>query len=272
MLSGIYVIYSLVSGKIYVGSTKNFVQRFAWHRMKLTKNDHVNDHLQSAWNLYGFDQFIFHPLEKCPENALKRREQWWINKFQANEREFGYNKTNAVRQESPAPEIAATHRAYWAALSEEERDARHAYKRTVEGRALLKHNADTLWANPAYRELMTTKVSATMTEMCARPEVAAQRGEVSRAYWSSNEARLQAGDRSAVRWIGLTEEERAQRTRGFRPRETTKILMGKSLKEWVADSGLPYGLLLSRYNRGDHSAAAMFAPSYRHAPRPDFTI
>lgn len=272
VISGIYVIYSLASEKLYVGSTKNFAQRFAWHRMKLTGNDHVNDHLQSAWNLYGRDQFIFHILEECPEDVLTRREQWWINKFKANQREFGYNKTNAVRQESPAPEISATHVAYWASLSDEEREARHAYKRTDEGRALLKQNADTLWAKPEYRELMTTKVSATMIELCSNPEVVAQRARVSREYWANEDARMEAGERSATRWAGRSDEERAKQTRGFRPRDTTKILMGKPLKEWARESGLPYGLLLSRFNRGDHTVAAMFAPTYRYKPRPDFKI
>jgi group I intron endonuclease len=272
VISGIYVIYSLASGKIYVGSTKNFTQRFAWHRMKLTGNDHVNNHLQSAWNLYGRDQFVFHILEECSEDVLVRREQWWINKFKSNQREFGYNKTNAVRQESPAPEISETHKAYWAALSDEERASRHAYKRTDEGRALLKQNADALWAKPEYRELMTTKVSATMTELCSDPAVAAQRAKVSREYWANEDARAQAGERSAIRWAGRTKEERATQTRGFRPRDTTKILLGKSLKEWAVESGLPYGLLLSRFNRGDHTPAVIFARTYRHKPRPNFKI
>src|ERR1700686_3431819 len=116
MISGIYVIYCLVSGKIYVGSTKNFSQRFSWHRLKLGHNDHVNAHLQSAWNKYGGDKFIFHILDRCPEDVLVRREQWWINTFRSNLKEFGYNKTNAVRQETPAPEMTEIHLAYWASL------------------------------------------------------------------------------------------------------------------------------------------------------------
>lgn len=61
--SGIYQIRNLNNGKVYVGSTKGFKQRFTQHLNSLKKGTHHNKHLQSAFIQDGTDSFIFEVLE-----------------------------------------------------------------------------------------------------------------------------------------------------------------------------------------------------------------
>ena len=61
---GIYCIINIISGDAYVGQThENFLRRYWHHRWKLRNNNHDNQHLQHAWNLYGEDNFDFVPIK-----------------------------------------------------------------------------------------------------------------------------------------------------------------------------------------------------------------
>jgi group I intron endonuclease len=57
----------------------NLKARFGAHRQSLRRGDHVNTHLQRAWNLYGEEAFVFEVLEECEVGRLIKREQWWID-------------------------------------------------------------------------------------------------------------------------------------------------------------------------------------------------
>ena len=87
---GIYKIENTVNNKVYIGQTKNFKNRWQHHKADLNRGDHKNIHLQSAWNKYGSDKFIFSIIEKCESN-LNDCEIYWIDKLNARNREFGYN-------------------------------------------------------------------------------------------------------------------------------------------------------------------------------------
>jgi group I intron endonuclease len=77
---GIYFIHNLANYKIYVGSTgSNFSDRWSVHLAHLRKNRHPNQHLQSAWSLYGENCFSFGVLEDCPKENRISREQWWFD-------------------------------------------------------------------------------------------------------------------------------------------------------------------------------------------------
>lgn len=67
--SGIYKIVNKVDGKYYVGSTKDFNNRWRTHKSTLSKNIHPNDYLQRAWNKYGEQSFEFIIIELT--NSLK---------------------------------------------------------------------------------------------------------------------------------------------------------------------------------------------------------
>lgn len=90
--SGIYKITNKINGKIYIGSAVNLSNRFATHQYALNNNKHKNSHLQSAWNLYGSEVFLFEVLELVEKNHLIEREQHYINLFNSSHREIGYNK------------------------------------------------------------------------------------------------------------------------------------------------------------------------------------
>lgn len=66
------------------------------HKTYLNNNSHINDHLQSAWNKYGADIFLFQVLEKinpADDEVLKQKEIDYIKKFKSYDRSFGYNRT-----------------------------------------------------------------------------------------------------------------------------------------------------------------------------------
>jgi len=84
--SGIYVIRNTINDRYYVGSTVDKRTRWAYHRWCLRRNKHPNPHLQSAWNLYGEDNFEFVWVQDVPEDQLLDVEQGWLDT-----NENGYN-------------------------------------------------------------------------------------------------------------------------------------------------------------------------------------
>ena len=82
-MSGIYRIVNQVNGKVYIGSTQNqFHKRWYEHRHSLKTNTHCNKHLQSAWNLYGEQNFLFEAIEECSKEHVLVREQFYLEMAQ----------------------------------------------------------------------------------------------------------------------------------------------------------------------------------------------
>lgn len=78
---GIYQIVNVSKERYYIGSTKNFQQRFKEHKEMLAGNRHHNQYLQNDFNnTHG--EFLFEILEICktPELGLIR-EQIWLDKI-----------------------------------------------------------------------------------------------------------------------------------------------------------------------------------------------
>jgi len=42
---------------------------------------------------YGINNFKLELIEKCKIIELDKKEQYWINKFQSNKADIGYNET-----------------------------------------------------------------------------------------------------------------------------------------------------------------------------------
>lgn len=91
----IYMIKNCVNGKVYIGSTGNITDRFGNHKRTLNKGIHSNEHLQNAWNKYGSDSFEFKTLMVCPDSERNHCEQMFIDLYNSQNREFGYNIRDA---------------------------------------------------------------------------------------------------------------------------------------------------------------------------------
>jgi group I intron endonuclease len=79
--SGIYKIYCIENGKMYIGQSCDIERRFKEHKkcLKSKKRKHNCAHLKNAWNLYGEDKFIFEIVEECDINIINEREQYYLD-------------------------------------------------------------------------------------------------------------------------------------------------------------------------------------------------
>jgi group I intron endonuclease len=76
---GIYKILNVINGKMYIGSSFNAINRLIAHRRCLLNGKHGNVVLQSAWNKYGPDAFVFKPFYRRDREELLAVEQRWID-------------------------------------------------------------------------------------------------------------------------------------------------------------------------------------------------
>lgn len=88
---GIYLITCKPTGKVYVGQSKNIKVRKSQHLSKLIAGQHYNSYFQNAFNKYGRDNFSFRVLENCKDEILTEREEFWINFYNSNKAEYGFN-------------------------------------------------------------------------------------------------------------------------------------------------------------------------------------
>lgn len=88
---GVYAVKNTKNNKRYIGSSSDLSVRKSNHFCKLRDTNHYNTYLQEDYNLYGKENFIFEVLEYCKKEELIEREQYWMDKFQSYNREFGYN-------------------------------------------------------------------------------------------------------------------------------------------------------------------------------------
>lgn len=98
-ICGIYCIYNIINGKIYIGSSIDVIHRQYKHKNDLDKDNHYNDYLQNSYNKLGKDAFRFVLLEECEESSLIVSEQDWIDFCHSDNVQFGYNLAKADRSE-----------------------------------------------------------------------------------------------------------------------------------------------------------------------------
>lgn len=87
--TGIYAIRNKKTRKCYVGSAAEIEKRWSVHRHHLRKNKHHSTKLQRSWNKHGESCFTFRILERCSLKMLARREQYWMDHYDAHRN--GYN-------------------------------------------------------------------------------------------------------------------------------------------------------------------------------------
>ena len=94
--SFVYCIHCLLTGKKYIGSSKNLIQRIKGHykpsQWKSKKTPLYDDMI-----LYGKEHFIWGVLEKVEEEEMLDREKYWIQKY--NTIVEGYNQFRPYRTE-----------------------------------------------------------------------------------------------------------------------------------------------------------------------------
>ncbi|QAU03926.1 hypothetical protein Henu6_gp121 [Acinetobacter phage Henu6] len=94
MSGGIYKIVNTINNKVYIGSAKNFVERYKRHLKDLQMNKHINVHLQRAYIKYGEKSFNFVILESLGEynrSEYFKHENKWMSFYDSRNYKNGYN-------------------------------------------------------------------------------------------------------------------------------------------------------------------------------------
>lgn len=81
---GIYKITNIFNGRFYIGSAKEFKNRWVNHYSSLKKNKHHNKFLQNDFNKYGEKMFLFEVIEVMENHSTEQRrlrEQYYIDQF-----------------------------------------------------------------------------------------------------------------------------------------------------------------------------------------------
>jgi len=88
---GIYALYNIENGKIYVGSSIDMYTRTRRHLSDLKNGKHYNRYLIRAYKKYG-NSIIPVVLEIVKNReSLIEREQYWIDHFESYNNKVGYN-------------------------------------------------------------------------------------------------------------------------------------------------------------------------------------
>lgn len=93
--NGVYRIINTINGKFYIGSSSNkygITRRFIQHKFHLNRGTHVNKYLQSSWDKYGKEVFVFEILEVVDKiNCVIEREQYYLDFYKTYNQNIGYN-------------------------------------------------------------------------------------------------------------------------------------------------------------------------------------
>lgn len=81
---GIYQMRNAVTGRVYIGSSRDCRRRFSEHRGRLRRGAHINGKLQASWNKHGEAAFEFSILASVlnPDH-LESVEQQFLDEHDA---------------------------------------------------------------------------------------------------------------------------------------------------------------------------------------------
>lgn len=85
---GIYKIENKINGKVYIGQSRDILRR--WRQHKVCRLQYP---LYLAFQKYGIENFEFTVLEECSVDLLNGRELYYIQKYNSNKSEYGYNQS-----------------------------------------------------------------------------------------------------------------------------------------------------------------------------------
>lgn len=144
IISGIYCIENSITGKKYIGQSRNINDRWYKHKSELNHNVHDNDYLQNAWNKYGEENFRFYILDQCDENDLDEKEKYYIELHDTLNREHGYNlKSGGQNGGAKASEYVR---------QKQSKALRESYQNNDDLRNKRKTDALEQWADPEIKE------------------------------------------------------------------------------------------------------------------------
>lgn len=86
----IYILWNLVTNKVYVGSSSNTKMRFKIHINALRAGTHPIEDLQDDFNKYG-EMILFSIVDTIEEYSEKGKEYEWMEKYKSYNRKIGYN-------------------------------------------------------------------------------------------------------------------------------------------------------------------------------------
>lgn len=90
--TGVYKITNKINGKFYIGSAaESFSSRWKGHINKLNRQKHRNRYLQSAWNKYKEENFVFSILLVCESTDCLKYEQVFLDNLKPWDDNIGYN-------------------------------------------------------------------------------------------------------------------------------------------------------------------------------------
>lgn len=92
--TGIYRIRNTLNGCVYIGSTNDFAKRKKQHFAELQSGRHVNKRLQTEYNQYGSDKFVFDIIEYTLASTRLKREQYWINHYKQHGKIYNTGTAN----------------------------------------------------------------------------------------------------------------------------------------------------------------------------------
>ena len=104
--AGVFQVKNTANGKVLLGSSLNLEGPLNAHKFMLTTGHHQNKALQSEWNEYGADKFVFEILQVVKvtndpnfdlKDELTLLEQIWLEKLEPFG-ERGYNIDRKIRQ------------------------------------------------------------------------------------------------------------------------------------------------------------------------------
>lgn len=104
---GIYKITNTKNGKVYIGQSINIAERWKAHRHRpFNPNSNQYDSMfYRAIRKYGIEQFTFEVLEECNKNDLDIKEQYYIQLYNSNNAQYGYNSTVGGKDGTPSQQI-----------------------------------------------------------------------------------------------------------------------------------------------------------------------
>lgn len=104
--AGVFQVKNIVNGKVLLGSSLNLDGPLNAHKFMLSTGGHRNKALQSDWNTFGSEAFVFEILEVVKpsddthfnvSDELLLLEQIWLEQLQPFG-ERGYNTDSKIRQ------------------------------------------------------------------------------------------------------------------------------------------------------------------------------